>query len=409
MFDWYASMDRPARRTFWASFAGWSLDAFDAQIYSFVVPALIALWGITKTQAGLLATSALLISAFGGWAGGVLSDRIGRVRLLQLTIVWFAVFTFLSGFTQNFGQLMVVRGLQGFGFGAEWAAGAVLIGEAVQARYRGRAVGAVQSAWSFGWAAAAILSAVIFQTLPPQVAWRAMFFMGILPAVSVVLIRRAVPEPEIFEKARSAPPARIGAIFAPDLLRSTVLGSLLAVGVQGGYYAITTWLPTFLRTERHLSVIGSSLYLGVIIFGSFLGYISSAYLSDMVGRRRNFFIFAVGSVAVVLAYTQLQISNLQMLWLGLPLGFFASGSFSGMGPLYTELFPTRVRGGGQGFCYNFGRGLASIFPTLVGLLSTRLPLGAAIGAFAVGAYLLMIAAAMLLPETRGRELDAVGA
>src|ERR1700729_2655084 len=123
MLDWYRHMGAAERRTFWACFGGWALDAFDVQIYSFVVPALIALWHISKGQACLLATSALVISAFGGWIAGILADRIGRARLLMIMVAWFAFFTFLSGFTNTFEQLLVVRGLQGFGFGGEWAAG----------------------------------------------------------------------------------------------------------------------------------------------------------------------------------------------------------------------------------------------------------------------------------------------
>ena len=97
MFDWYRELDTAERRTFWACFGGWALDALDVQIYTFVMPALIALWHITKAQAGLLATSALVISAFGGWLAGMLADRIGRARLLMITVAWFAFFTFLSG------------------------------------------------------------------------------------------------------------------------------------------------------------------------------------------------------------------------------------------------------------------------------------------------------------------------
>jgi MFS family permease len=150
--DWYRELGMSERRTFWACFGGWALDAFDVQIYSFVVPALLAVWHITNAQAGLLATSALVISSFGGWVAGILADRIGRARLLMIMIAWFAFFTFLSGFTNNFTQLLVVRGLQGFGFGGEWAAGSVLMGEAIRAAHRGKAVGMVQSAWAWGWA-----------------------------------------------------------------------------------------------------------------------------------------------------------------------------------------------------------------------------------------------------------------
>jgi MFS family permease len=407
MIDWYRDLKPAERRTFWACFGGWALDALDVQIYSFVVPALIALWHITNAQAGLLATSALVISAFGGWIAGMLADRVGRARLLMIMIAWFAFFTFLSGFTQNFQQLLIVRGLQGFGFGGEWAAGSVLIGEVIRARDRGNAVGTVQSAWAWGWGAAAILATVIFQLLPQEIAWRALFFVGILPALLVFYIRSKVPEPQIFKEAtQSAARRSTFDIFRAELLPTTILGAILATGAQGGYYAITTFLPTFLRTQRHLTVLSTGGYLAVIIVGSWFGYIVSAYLSDAIGRRKNFFIFTIGSFLIAVAYTQADISNALMLALGFPLGFFASGIFSGMGPVLTELFPTSVRGAGQGFCYNFGRGIAAFFPTLVGMLSASVTLGTAIGVFAAIAYAIVIVAALVLPETRGKELLA---
>ncbi len=407
MFTWYRELDAVGRRTFWACFGGWALDALDVQIYSFVVPALIALWHITNAQAGLLATSALVVSAFGGWASGMLADRIGRARLLMIMVAWFAFFTFLSGFTQNFQQLLIVRGLQGFGFGGEWAAGSVLIGEVIRGADRGKAVGTVQSAWAFGWAAAAILATVIFQLLPQEIAWRALFFVGILPALLIVYIRAYVPEPEIFKKATLSAERRGSfEIFGRELLPTTLLGAALATGAQGGYYAITTFLPTFLRTQRHLTVMSTGGYLAVIIVGSWCGYMVSAYLNDIIGRRKNFFIFAIGSLVIAIAYTQTDISDRTMLVLGFPLGFFASGIFSGMGPVLTELFPTSVRGTGQGFCYNFGRGIGAFFPTLVGMLSASVPLGTAIGIFAAISYAIVILAALALPETRGRELAA---
>jgi MFS family permease len=407
VIDWYRDLGAAERRTFWACFGGWALDALDVQIYSFAIPALIALWHITTTQAGLLATSALVISAFGGWITGMLADHVGRARLLMIMIAWFAFFTFLSGFTNNFEQLLVVRGCQGFGFGGEWAAGSVLIGEVIRAQDRGKAVGVVQSAWAWGWGAAAILATIIFQVFPQEIAWRALFFVGILPALLVFYIRTKVPEPPVFKEAsRSAPRRGTLEIFGRELMPATFLGAALATGAQGGYYAITTFLPTFLRTERHLTIMGTGFYLAVIIVGSWLGYIVSAYLSDAIGRRRNFFIFAIGSLLIAVAYTQTQISDRLMLVLGFPLGFFASGIFSGLGPVLTELFPTSVRGAGQGFCYNFGRGIGAFFPTLVGLLSSSVALGVAIGIFAAISYSIVILAALALPETRGRELLA---
>ena len=407
--SWLEQLTPIERSTLIATFGGWALDGMDVMVYSFVIPSLIAAWHISKGQAGLLASTTLLISAVGGWLAGLLSDRYGRARILQITIVWFAFFTFLSGFTNSFWQLMLTRGLQGLGFGGEWAVGSVLMGETIRAEHRGKAVGTVQGGWAIGWGLAAIFYTFLFSALPATIAWRAMFWIGILPALLVFYIRRFVPEPEVYRKTREV--AQKGSrsqfleIFGPSLLRITALTSLMAIGAQGGYYAITTWLPTYLKTVRGLSVLNTGAYLIVVIAGSFVGYMVGAYLTDRLGRRRTLILYAACSFLTVAAYTYLPISNPVMLALGFPLGFFASGSFSPMGSFLTELFPTRLRGSGQGFSYNFGRGIGALFPTLVGYLGARIPLGRAIALFALTAYLIMILAVVLLPETRGKELQ----
>jgi len=381
----------------------------DVQLYSFVIPTLIAIWGITRAQAGMLGTAALLVSAVGGWLAGWMADRYGRVRTLQAAILWFAVFTFLSGLAQNFEQLFAARALMGLGFGGEWAAGAVLLGEVIRPEYRGKALGMMQAGWAVGWGAAALLYALFFSLLPPETAWRALFFTGIAPALLVFFVRRYVQEPAVYLETR----ARLAAsgdhpsvleIFRPPLLRITVLGGLMGTGAQGGYYAVTTWLPTFLRTERKLSVLDSAGYLAVSIVGAFCGYLAGGFLADRIGRRLTFLVFAIGAGVIAATYTMVPFGDGMMLVLGFPLGFFASGVFSAMGPFFTEHFPTRVRGAGQGFAYNLGRATGALFPTLVGLLSTKMPLGEAIGLFAGLAYAVMAVAAFLLPETRGKVL-----
>jgi len=408
MLAWFSDLSPRERRTMGACFGGWSLDALDVQIFSFVIPSLLALWKITAGQAGELATITLLISAFGGWIAGAMADRFGRVRILQISILWYAVFTFLCGFAQDFTQLFIFRALQGFGFGGEWAAGAVLMGEVIRDKYRGRAVGIVQTGWSIGWGAAALLYTILIATLPEEYAWRALFWIGIAPAALVFWIRRFVEEPDLNQ--RRAAPTSIWHIFSalkPPYLSTTWRVAMMVTGAQGGSYALTIWLPTYLKTVRGISSVGTGSYLLVLILGAFFGFVSGAYLADGIGRKPTFIVSAIGSVALTIVYLFAPLSNDWILLVGFLLGYVSLIMFSPMGTFMTELYPTSVRGVGQGFCYNAGRGIGALFPALVGFLSGRLGLGAAIAIFSLAAYGIMIVALTLLPETRGRSLQSL--
>ena len=216
----------------------------------------------------------------------------------------------------------------------------------------------------------------------------------------VFIVRRLLQEPEVYRRSQellavTGQTTSVFTIFRPPLLRITALGALMGTGAQGGYAAVTTWLPTSLRTERHLSVLDSTGYLAVLISGSFCGYMTGAYLSDFIGRRPTFLVFAVGATALVLIYSMIPFGNAAMLVLGAPLGFFASGVFSAQGAFFTEQFPTRVRGVGQGFAYNLGRAVGALFPAFVGMLSAAMTLARAIGVFAGAAHATMAIAAWL--------------
>src|SRR5471030_1649800 len=202
LLAFYRDMNLPERRTFWACASGWALDGMDFMIYPLVIGTIIAMWKVDPGTAGLAGTVTLLASAIGGWGAGYLADRIGRVRTLQLTILWFSCFSLLCAFVQNFDQLLVGRALLGLGFGGEWAAGAVLMGEAIRPQYRGRAVGSVQSGWAVGWGLAVLAQAVLYSNLPPETAWRWMFVIGALPALLTFYLRRHVREPEIAAATR---------------------------------------------------------------------------------------------------------------------------------------------------------------------------------------------------------------
>jgi MFS family permease len=410
---WLQTTTATQRRALLAAYGGYGLDGFDFMIYSFIIPTLLNVWNMSKAEAGYIASGALITSAIGGWAAGVLADRFGRARILQLTVLWFAAFTFLSGFTHSSGQLFFTRAMQGFGFGGEWSVGSVLVAEIIDARHRGKATGLVQSSWSVGWAAAAVTFWGVSSLAAPELAWRIVFWLGILPCALVIYIRRNVPEPEIYVRMRAQRLAQGAAsrgggfleIFRRPLLGTTVLATLLSTGMLGAYYSVTTWLPTFLATERHLSVGGTTSYLLMVITGSLAGYLVSAWLSDALGRRRGFILFAGCAAALILLYTRMPVAG-GMLLIGFPLGFFVLGIFSGMGACLAELFPSAVRGSGQGFTYSVGRGIGGFCPALIGTLSSRFSLGDAIAGFTIAAYALVVVTAWLLPETRGRVLSA---
>jgi MFS family permease len=368
--------------------------------------ALAAYFGLDSGQTGLFTTVTLLASGIGGALAGVLADRAGRVRALMITVVTYAIFTVACGFAPNFESLLVFRALQGLGFGGEWAVGAILVAEYASARHRGRTLGAIQSSWAVGWALAAIVYTLVFSVFDADMAWRVMFWTGALPALLVVWMRRQVQDaPEaIAVREKSAGKGSFAAIFKPDLLRTTIFAGLLSTGVQGGYYTLATWVPTYLKSDRGLSVVGTGGYLTFLISGAFLGYLTGGYLTDRLGRRRNIWLFALLSAVCIVAYGNIPSgADTWLLVLGFPLGFCMSAIFSGFGSYLSELYPTAVRGSGQGFTYNAGRAVGAVFPTTVGFLADSWGVGGALVFGAIG-YGIAALALLGLPETRGKEL-----
>jgi MFS family permease len=410
--NWYRDISTTEKRTLWSCFAGWALDGVDTQLFSLVIPTLLVTWGIGKGQAGLIGGATLVAGALGGLLAGMLSDRYGRVRALQITVVWFSLFTFLSAFAQNFEQLLALKALQGVGFGGEWTAGAVLLSETIRAEHRGKAMGIVQSAWGFGWAGAVLLYTLVFSFVSPDWAWRLLFGIGVIPAGLVLYLRRNVVEPPRAAAPANSPrqalPVATG-IFDRSVIRTTIVGALIGVGAHGGYHAITTWLPTYLKTERHLSVLGTGGYLTVVITAFICGCFVSAWLQDRIGRRLNVILFAVCCVVTVNLYVFLPMGDTAMLFLSFPLGLFAAGIPATLGALFNELYPQGIRGTGVGFCYNFGRIVSAGFPVLVGHMGNSMPLGSALGIDAGIAYGLVVVAALMLPETKNRRIATVAA
>jgi len=286
LFDFYRTMDAKARRTFWACTGGFAMDAMDFMMFPLIIGTLIAVWKITPATAGGIATVTLWCSAIGGWLAGYLADRIGRVRVMQLTILFFSLGSLLAAFAQDPLQLTIFRGLLGIGFGGEAAVAAVALSEVVTARTRGRAMGFYACSYSVGWAIAVILQAVIFLNFPAEIAWRVLMAVGVLPALLIFFIRRSVEEPALSAAAqKKVDRASVLGIFAPSNIGATISGSLITIGAQGGFYSLMIWMPQFLRAERKITIIGSMPYLLTVIGGGFVGYATGGWLADRFGRR----------------------------------------------------------------------------------------------------------------------------
>jgi MFS family permease len=411
--DWYWTLSPPGRVAFWATFGGWAIDAYNQMTLGFVLPALTAAFALSTTQAGLLGTVSLVMSAVGGALAGALADAIGRTRVLMLSIGSYALFGFLAGCAQSYEQLLVFLTLQGIGFGGEWAAGAVLVAEYAEATQRGRVVGSVQSAWSIGFAAVLIANILVFKLTAPKLAWRMMFWLGAVPAAVLLWVRTRVQESPVYRAEAAARAAGTGqagtrpgsallGLFRRDQLRVTLAAALLSVGVIGAGLAV--WLPSYLEQVRHLTVEGLSAYMGIQVIGGFVGCVSAGYVLDALGRRRGMALFALGSALSAWAYVVLPPGAAWLVFaIGFPLGFFGSGIFSGLAVYLAELYPTQLRGAGQGFGYNIGRGIGAVGPAAIGVAAARVGLSDAL-ALAATSYGLCLVALLFLPETRGRQL-----
>ncbi|HSG54731.1 MAG TPA: MFS transporter, partial [Paracoccaceae bacterium] len=307
LFGWYREANRKTRRVFWTVSAGWVMDAADAQVYQYLIPLLITSLGITLTEAGSIASASYFSAAIGGWMGGWLCDRFGRARILQVTILWFSVFSFLSGFAQNYEQMLVIRILHGLGFGAEWAVGAVLLGEMINPKHRGKALGAVQSGAPIGSGIAALMAGPIAASFDPDLGWRVAFWAGLAPALLIFFIRRGSDDAPIYKAAREKQKAEnrstgITAIFSRKMLVITLLASMLSLGVQGAAYSVANYLTTFMTGERGLAQSTAGYLVLINSMGGFFGCITNSYISDIFGRRTVFRLFGLGFLVMASVY-----------------------------------------------------------------------------------------------------------
>jgi MFS family permease len=385
------------------------LDAFDVMLYALVVKSIMTEFDLTTQAAGLLGSATLIASAFGGMLFGVVADRYGRTRALMASVLIYSVFTAACGFAQSVTQLAVFRVLLGIGFGGEWASGAALVSETWPAADRGKALGLMQSSWAIGYGFAAIVTMLVL----PYAGWRGVFFVGILPALLTLWIRRYVEEPQIWLESRSrrandTTRARFADVFSGRMLALTIAVTLMNAFTMFAWWGFNLWLPGYLSLPASAGGMGFTpeVMTGLIVamqVGMWFGYVTFGFISDAVGRKRAYVGYVLVAAILILAYISVD-APMVLLALGPFVAFFATGYFSGFGAVTAEIYPTAIRATAQGFTYNVGRIASALAPFAVGSLAQTRGFRAALSLTSI-AFVCAAIAWIGIPETRGRQLE----
>lgn len=368
-----------------SGFFGWMFDSMDINIFTMVLfPSMRELLGTTNIvtiaeAGGIIVALKLAAWGLGGIAFGVVADRIGRSRTLVVTILMYAVFTGMSGLATSWWQLAILQTIAGIGIGGEWATAGALIVETWPERYRARTMQVMQMAWAFGFFAAAIVNLFL-----GAISWRWVLAFGAMPAVLCIAIRWMVPEPQRWVKVRqeaqaaAARGARDNAwqtfksIFGPTMLRGTIVGVIISMAMMVGSFPglalIPTWINQLVKSGGQNPVQQISYVFMLLNCGAIFGYLTLMWLADAAGRRWAYTVFAACGIGITW-YTFRNSTTLTDLKMLIPVyGFFTVGGFGAPAAYLPELYPTRARGTGVGFCYNMSRLLTAPWPFVGGLL-----------------------------------------
>ena len=399
--QWLTGATTPQKRALLTTSLGWMLDSMDMMLFSLVLVELQRDLHMSASISGLLMSLTLVSAAIGGIFFGWFADKVGRTHALMVCMLIYSIFTACCGLVHSVPQLAVFRFLLGLGIGGEWAAGGALVAETWPDEHRGKAIGIAQASWALGYALGAAITALIM----PHFGWRVVFFVGVLPALVTLWIRKSVGEPEIWkEKAATLP---IRTMFHGKLGIATVVIASMNAASLFAWWGLFTWIPRFLSLPiaqggRGLSIVQASSWTILMQIGTGAGYLSFGYLADSLGRKKTYIAFLLIAAVLVPIYAHAPGAR-SLLLLGPIVGFFGTGFFSGFSVIASEAFPTAIRGTAMGIVYNTGRFLGAAAPYIIGFITEKSGIVLALSSISI-AFFVAALIATGLKETKSHAL-----
>jgi MFS family permease len=389
------------RRILIASTLGWIFDFYDFVLFTYLLIPMRKDLHFTPVQTGEALGLSLLFTGIGGIVFGYIGDRIGRKPTLIAAISVYSIGGILTMFTNSYWWLLLARAVTGFGVGGEWGVGQSLLAETVPARYRGRFGAIMHSGLSIG----IILAYLVGAFVAPHIGWRLTFGTALIAALIVIPVMMTVPESDVWEHRRSTGTFRVPLhlILEGRTPWYGLLGLVLMTLEFTGYWLLTTWFPTYLQEQRHMTIAHSALWLILLNVGGLIGYISTGFVADRFGRRKVLAVYKLIEAAAVVPITLFWTGNPVILLICMFFIGFGGGGTAVIGPIFNEVFPGPVRTTMSNSAFNIARGLTYFMPIVAVAWAAKVGFGTVLSTASIF-FVIMAIIVWLFPETRGKSL-----
>lgn len=396
-------------KIFGLSWAGWVFDFYDLILFTFLIVPIGLELHLSNLMLSYALSASIIAAAFGGVLFGVLSDKYGRKSILQLTIIIYSIGTLLCAFSTSLETLILFRIITGLGVGGEWATGQTYVNETFPAKLRGRFGAFLQTGNPVGL----ILASIVGGLLVPIIGWREAFLVSVLPAILVIIIRRKIPESDLWIKNKNSIKKSLQhkrnefiSLFLKPYRKNFLMALILAILGSSAYWFTYSWLPTYLQ-GLNLSIYTSAMWIIVNQVGGILGLLTFGYVADRLGRRPAFssyaLVMSIGLVMITLFWSYIA-AYPPLIFVFMFIIGIGTGIYGGFGPLVSELFPTRLRSTAMGSSFNLARGSQFLTPILIALIGAKYGLGS--GIFMGSIFALSVAIFIwTFPETKAIELQ----